>query len=37
MGPVLEGAPVAPLPPRAVSKPLPADPELPDTEVVLTR
>ena len=37
MGPVLRSSPVLPLPPRAVSRPQPADPALPGTEVVLTR
>ena len=37
VGPVVQGLPVAPLPPYAVSRPTPADPVLPGPAVVLTR
>ena len=37
MGPLLRGAPVAPLPPLAVSRPQPAQPAPPGAEAVLTR
>jgi membrane peptidoglycan carboxypeptidase len=37
MGPVLQGKPVAPLPPPAVSRPQPVQGELPGSEAVLTR
>ena len=37
VGPVLRSVPAAPLPPHAVSRPQPAPPGSPSTEVVLTR